>query len=211
MRKQVALGSVLALGLASHVMAAEGFSYNNVELGFSHSKIDIDGGEGISAKGDGFQLSGSAAIGENLYGFLNFGSLTLDKFKLNGSSIDAGGADVKVKPLTVGVGFHWPLNPALDLVSGVSFERLKVSSSVLSSSESANGYGLGVGLRGRVGESLELTGNLKYIDMQGSEFVYNAGARYYFSPAFAAGIDYTRYDDSKLTNLGITLRYDFGM
>jgi hypothetical protein len=212
MRKQIALGTVLALGVGAQAIAAEGFSYNNVEAAFIKGKISVplDGGEGLSAKGDGFQLSGSAAFGENLFGFASFGSLGLDKFKIDGVSVDAGGAEVKVKPLSLGVGFHWALSPNLDFVSSVSFERLKVSLSEADFSESANGYGLGVGLRGRVGESLELTGNLKYVDIEESDFVYGVGGRYYFTPAFAVGIDYSKYDDSNLTNLGISLRYDFG-
>jgi hypothetical protein len=120
---------------------------------------------------------------------------------------------MKAKLLSAGVGFHWPLAESLDFVSGVSFERVKLTlvdsgSTVVSTSD--NGYGVSAGLRGRVGGSLELTGTLKYIDIGGSEMVCSMGGRYYFTDAFAAGIDYAKYDDSKLSIWGISVRYDFG-
>jgi opacity protein-like surface antigen len=213
MRKQIVLGAAMALGLVSAPVFAD-FSYSNVEVGFHQGEIDgIDGGEGvIGADGDGFLLAGSAAFGESVFGFASFGSLSLDDFELDGVSVSAPGAKVKVKPLSVGVGFHWPLGESVDFVSGLSYERLKVSASdgVDSFSDSENGYGISAGLRGRLGESLELTGTLKYLDLGGSEFVYSVGGRYYFTSAFAAGIDYTKYDDAKLSILGVVLRYDFG-
>jgi len=40
------------------------------------------------------------------------------------------------------------------------------------------------------------------------DFTVSAGGRYYFSEAFAAGIDVSDNDDG--TTWGIALRYDFG-
>jgi hypothetical protein len=212
MSKHIALGAVLALGLTSHVMAAESFSYSNVDLAYGSSKLsNLDGGEGsLDVKGDGFSLSGSAAFNDTIFGFVSFGTLTLDKFKLDGVSVDSGGIDMKLKPLTVGVGFHLPLGPSVDFVAGASFERLKVSAADLGLSASANGYGVSAGLRGRLGSNVELNGALKYIDIEGSELVYNVGGRYYFTKAFAAGFEFTKYDDTNLSVIGISLRYDFG-
>lgn len=213
MRKQIALGTVMAVGLAGPALAAEGFSYNNVEAGYFQGEIEgvLDGGEGFSSDGGGFTLSGSAELGEMFHAFASFSSLSLKDFEVDGVGVDVDGK-VKVEPLTLGVGLHWPLSPSLDLVSGVSFERMKLTLSEpgFSVSDSESGYGISAGLRGRVGENLELTGNVKYLDIGGSEMVFGAGARYYFTPAFAAGLDFTKYDDTDLTLFGLSVRYDFG-
>lgn len=198
MRKHIALGTVLALGIGTQAMAAEGFSYSNVEASFVNGNLDADDGEGgeIGLDGDGFSLAASAAFNDTFFGFASLGDLDLDGAKL--------------KPITAGVGFHWALNPNLDLVSGASFERLKISGGGFSTSES--GYGISAGLRGRVGESLELSGGLKYMDVGdfGTDFAFNVGGRYYFTENFAAGVDYVKYDDLKLDTWSISLRYDFG-
>jgi opacity protein-like surface antigen len=203
MRKQIAVGSVLALGLASQVMAAEGFSYNNVEAAYVHSKLTLDGGEGSgSGKGDGFSISGSVAIGSNFFAFGGLGDTDID--------------GIKVKPLNLGVGFHWMLSDTMDFVSGASFERLKLS--VDGSSASESGFGLSAGVRGRLGESFEWTGGLKYTDVgdYGDGIGFGAGGRYYFTPAFAVGVDYNHQKlknsivSIKTNTWTVALRYDFG-
>jgi hypothetical protein len=212
MRKQIAL-SALALGVVSAPVFADGFSYTNVDVSYVKGDIsNFDGGEGIlNADGDGFSLSGSAAFNDNVFGFAGISDQTLDDLDVDGVSAPPG-LKMKVKLLSVGVGFHWPLGESVDFVSGLSFERLKASltDGVDSIGGSDNGFGVSAGLRGRLGESLELTGTLKYMDVGGSEMVYSAGGRYYFTQNFAAGIDYTKYDDTKLSAWGIALRYDFG-
>jgi hypothetical protein len=203
MRKQIALGTVMALGVGAQAIAAEGFSYNNIEAAYVHTKLTLDGGEGAAnGKGDGFSISGSVGFGGNFYGFGSLGDTDID--------------GVKLKPLNLGVGFHTMLSSSMDFVSGVSYERLKISAGGSSASES--GYGLSAGVRGRLAESFEWTGGLKYSDVgdYGDGIGFNLGGRYYFTPAFAAGIDYTHQKlknsivDLKTNTWTIALRYDFG-
>ena len=106
-----------------------------------------------------------------------------------------------------GLGSHWSLSPTLDLVSGVSWERIEVKASGVSVSD--DGIGLNVGLRG-VFDRLELTGTVKYSDFghNTNDFTLGASGRYYFTDAFAAGPDISHNDDG--TNWGISFRYDFG-
>jgi hypothetical protein len=76
----------------------------------------------------------------------------------------------------------------------------------------ATGYGVAVGLRGRLGESFELTGGVKYYDVNKgwkSQTTFGVGARYYFTPAFAVGADVWDQDDLG-KSWTIALRYDFG-
>lgn len=189
MRKQLALGAVLALGLGTQAFAADGLSYNLIEGGYVRGEI-----EDFDLKGDGFTIGGSFAIGENMFGFASVNDIDYD-----------GGISSNL--FNAGLGFNWALSPDLDLVSGVSWERIQVKASGVSVSD--DGIGLNVGLRGRV-DRLELTGNVKYSDFghDSNGFTVGASGRYYFTPAFAAGPDISHNSDG--TNWGISFRYDFG-
>ena len=193
MRKYIALGTLIALG-ASGTAAAEGFSYNLLEVGYVSNEIDD-----LGLEGSGFSLAGSFEFNERVFGFASLTDASYDQ----GSDLDTTG-------ITVGVGFAWPLGTAVDLVSGFSYEHLRLHIDGAGSA-SEEGYGLNVGLRGHVGTNLELTGGVKYIDLGHGldDFTLGVGGRYYFTPAFAAGIDVSDNDDG--TAWTIALRYDFGM
>lgn len=189
MRKHLALGAIMALGLGGQAFAADGFSYNLIEGGYVRGEVD-----NLGLKGDGFVIGGSVALGQNLFGFAS----------VNDIDYDSG---VSSNLFNAGLGFNWALSPNLDLVSGVSWER--VEAKVAGFSASDNGIGLNVGLRGRV-DRLELSGNVKYADFghNTNDFTLSAAGRYYFTEAFAAGPDISHNDDG--TNWGISFRYDFG-
>jgi hypothetical protein len=192
MRKHLALGAVLAIGLGTSAFAAEaeGFSYNLIEGGYVTTEIDD-----FDIDGEGFTVGGSFELGSNLFGFASINDIDYD-------------GPVSSNQITVGLGFNWALSPDLDLVSGISYERIEAKVSGVSADD--DGFGLNVGLRGRVAERLELTGNVKYADFgNGSDdFTLSAGGRYYFTDAFAAGPDLSHNDDG--TTWGISFRYDFG-
>jgi hypothetical protein len=193
MRIPVAAGAVAAL--LSGPVLAEGFSYNNLELGFIDTEIeDIE--PGIDAEGDGLAISGSVEFGPTIFGF---GSLSSVEYE---DELDVGN-------LSLGLGFSHSLAPQLDLYSGVSYERVKVELDGVDDLVE-EGYGLTAGLRGRVGDRLELNAGLKYADFAEdlNDTTIVLGGRYYFSRNFAAGLDYTENDDGDTWILA--LRYDFG-
>ena len=189
MRKHIALGTVMALGVGAQAMAAEGFSYSNIEA--SYTSLNL---KNTSLDADGFGVAGSYGFGENFSIFGDYDDLDID-----------GAEGGSLKHLDLGVGFHWALGSNLDLTSGVSYESLD-------SGPNASGYGLAVGLRGRVGESLELTGGVKYYDLNkgwDSQTTWTVGARWYFTPNFALGADFGDQDDLGKSWRAV-LRYDFG-
>jgi hypothetical protein len=186
MRKQIALGIALTVGIAGSAMAAEGFSYNNVEV--SYTSLNLKG----PTDADGFGLAGSYGFTDNLSAFAGYEDLDVD------------GGEGSIKRLNLGLGFNWALNPNLDLTSGLSYESLDVG-------PNASGLGLAVGLRGRLGESLELTAGAKYYDLNkglDSQTKLTLGGRYYFTPNFAVGADFSDEDDFG-KSWKLALRYDF--
>jgi hypothetical protein len=187
MRKHIALGTVMALGFGTQAMAAEGFSYSNIEASYASYNL-----KGTTADADGFGLSGSYGLGENFSIFADYDDL----------DVDGGGS---LKHLDLGLGYHWALGSNLDLTSGLSYESLDAG-------PNATGYGLAVGLRGRVGESLELTGGVKYYNLNKgvpAQTTFTVGGRWYFTPNFAVGADFSDQDDFG-KSWRVALRYDFG-
>jgi opacity protein-like surface antigen len=185
MRKQFAIGTVLALGVMSAPAFAD-FSYSNAEL--SYLSVNADGPGGSD---DGFGLTGSYEFNDNVSAFAGYE--------------DIDGAEGSLKHLNLGVGFNWSLSDNLDVTSGLSYESFD-------SGPNATGFGLGLGLRGRVSDSFELTGGVKYYNLNKgwpAQTTFTVGARYYFTPNFAAGVDYSELDDLG-SGFRVALRYDFG-
>lgn len=202
MRKSVALPAIAALALAGPAMA-DGFSYNYIEGGLGSSELEIDGLSG-NADGDGGFLGGAVEFGAHAFGFVNGTSLEYeDVFTVSSASL--------------GVGFNWALSPNIDLVSGLSFERVKLK--VDGDSASEDGYGIGVGLRGRIGQRFEWTVGGKYRDIDETKLgTFSIGGRYFITPRFAMGLDLigNNYEDDETGEefdesiAMLTFRYDFG-
>lgn len=190
MRKYMAAGSLIALVAAAPAFA-EDFSYNYLDVGYVSTEIDD-----FDLDGDGFAIGGAFEFNRNVFGFANAVDVNYD-------------AGVGTNAITVGVGFAWELGTSLDLVSGIAYERLRLHVDG-EGSVTDTGFSLNTGLRGRVSENLELTGTVKYIDFGDDvdDFTLGVGARYYFTPSFAAGIDVTDNDDGN--SWLVSLRYDFG-
>jgi hypothetical protein len=194
MRKYLVLGTLMAFGAGGTAVAAEGISYNLLEVGYVSNEIDAFG-----LDGSGFGLSGSFEFNERVFGFASIVDADYDQ-----------GSDLSTTAVSVGVGFAWPLGSTVDLVSGVAYEQVRLHVDG-GGSATEKGFSLNTGLRGRLGESMELSGGVKYIDFGDGldDFTLGAGGRYYFTPAFAAGIDVSDNDDG--TAWMVSLRYDFGM
>jgi hypothetical protein len=189
-RKQLMVGTLLALGTAGAALAAEGIGYSYVEAGYATT--DVDGGEG-GGNADELSLAASAAFGENIFGFGHV------------STWDYAG--FKATYLALGVGYHAGISDSVDFVAGLSFEMADPEGG---SSES--GYGLSVGLRGMATENLELNGEVDYTDFGSgaNSTTFSVGGRYNFTEMFSAGLNVSVDDEGESTTFGLTLRYSFG-
>jgi hypothetical protein len=188
MRKYVAFGVIAAMALGAQTAAAEGFSYNLIEGSYSTGDVgptDVDG----------FGIKGSWALAPSIF---VFGGL---------QNLDAEGPGGSLDSLNLGVGMNWALSDNADLFGGVSYERLDAG-------PAESGFGVQAGVRGRVGNNLELNASVKYADVGdfGDSFTYGVGGRWYFTPNFAVGLDYNRldFDGADGDLFSFALRYDFG-
>nr|PZN70280.1 MAG: hypothetical protein DIU62_00405 [Pseudomonadota bacterium] len=180
MRKLVAIVTFAALGLGAHAASAQGFSYNLIE-GSLISGDDYDG----------FGVAGSMAFTSELFGLASIDAVEIDNTNIDGSLLSAG------------VGYRIAINQAVDVFGTGSIKRAKFDGS-----DGDWGFGLGVGVRGRPMSQLELHGGLEYVDINDSDTTFKVGGRWYFTPNFAAGLDFQDNDGGSA--LRFAVRYDFG-
>lgn len=201
MRRFMAIPAIAALALAGPVVAAD-FSYNTLELGlYGQSIDDPNGDEGLD--GSGLTISGSWAFSPGVFGFASLAGTEYEYRNYSDSDFTTG-------QLQLGLGFHVPLSSRVDLVSGVSLQRLRLEDDY-NFTLNETGYGLNVGLRGMAGNRFEWTAGLKYVDL-GDGFddtSWTAGFRYHFTRLFALGLDIGSTDKNEANAL-IGFRWDFG-
>lgn len=193
MRKIATLGAVVALGMSGAAMAADGVSHSFVEAGYGYSEL----AGGAFTDGDGFRLAGSFELPANLIVAASY------------SDIDYKGL-TDISALSAGLGYKWALGTSFDFTAAASYEQFDAGSGL-----DIDGFGLTVGLRGLLTDTVELSTSLKYSDLGSSlPTFFNAslGVRKYFHPSFAAGVELRKTDLANFgeTSLFATARYDFG-
>lgn len=175
-----------ALPLASH---AEEMSYSFVDLGYVETDID-----GLGPTADGFALRGSIGFAEHYFAFAEYSSQSV--------------SGVDLDQTTVGLGGHYGLSDKLDLVGRTGWFKAKASGFGVSFDD--DGYLVSAGLRGKVGESVELEGSVIYTDLGGSggdDTAVAVGGRYFFTRNFAVGAEYQKGSDASTILAGV--RYSF--
>jgi hypothetical protein len=201
MRKHLIVATVATLTMGGYAMADD-FNYTYVQADGGASRLS---GGGDHANGSTFGVKGAFAFGSYLYGFADFST----------GNYSIAGPNLTVTPISAGVGAHMALSPMVDLVGGASFERIKYKTS---GSFHDTGWGLSAGLRGQATDMIQWNVGVKYRDVGDFQSVIgvSAGGSYYFTPAFALGLDlsYSKYDkdvlDLKETSEKVTFRYEFG-
>jgi hypothetical protein len=209
MQKIATLGAIAALGMSGAALAAEGPSYSYVEAGYGITDLQSPG---AIANGDanGFVVGASLDLPANLIAFASYGD--------RGYDIDGSG-EIDQTDISIGLGYKWSISDSFDVITGASFERLKLDGGGDSVKES--GFGLRLGMRSFVTEKFELNTLVRYTDMQLDDlggasisgFAISTGGRYYFTPNFAGGLDVTSdkiYAGISQIGFLASLRYDFG-
>jgi hypothetical protein len=194
MRRTVTLGAIAALGMSGAALA-DGVSHSYVEAGYGYGEL-----AGGIVTGDGFRLAGSLELPKNFVVAATYRDFTFSD----------SGDHLGVSELSAGLGYKCMLGAAFDLVTGASFEKVKVES------QSESGFGLSLATTGRISEKVELSAGLQYVDLGGdinSTYNLSVGVRRYFTPAFAVGLDVRKAEPLVLageTTFTASVRYDFG-
>jgi len=210
MRKLITLFAVAAMTVGRQAHADDmSYSYLQADL----QGAELSGGGYGTISGAGYAVHGSVEIGPWVYAFGDYGNT-----RYAGSGVKA-----RFLPGTAGLGGHMSLSSAIDLLGGVSAERLKIRTGVVGfpqpgTSDTFNGWGIQLGGRGWLGETFQWTFGVKYRDLHELESIYSVslGGRYYFRRAWALGMDYTyqKYQNYILfgrDSLGsLNIRYTFG-
>jgi len=173
---------------------AEGLSWSYVDAAYINTDIDR-----FDEDVDGFALRGSYEIVDNLFVFAGYAD--------QGTTV--AGLDIDLQTYNLGLGYAWPLGEALDVYGKVGYVSAEADVGGLGDVDD-DGYSLALGLRGRAVEQLELEGAVSFVDLSdsGDDTTLDLGARWYFTPQFAVGLEGSFGDDANTYGLGV--RWNFG-
>lgn len=181
--------------------------WNYVEGGYT--AMHIDGSEDQK----GFHLGGALIFNE--YFFFRGRYTAVDDSipgVINGAPASF---DIETEWDNFGLGFRKGISRFTDVYGVVAIEYLKytVSRTGFSVDNDETGYSINGGVKSRISDSLEVFGELGFINVNGEDFQdisdigVNIGAYYYFTDQFAIGTDYRRVDETYLINASV--RYSF--
>lgn len=178
-----------ALLLPTFTFAGD-FSYSYVEGLIGQTDIEV-GNEDVD--GDVYGVAGSIAVAPNWHVFADYSQADLD-------------FDVELTQIRVGGGYTQSISETMDLVSRIGYVSADVETPIGDADD--DGYSIGVGVRAKIMEQLEVEGLLDYVDVGDSDDTSLRGdARYFFTPNFAVGGMLQIGDD--VTTYGITGRFNF--
>ena len=166
----------LLLAAAPLAALAEGMSYSYVDAAYVDT--DIDG----APSADGFGLRGSFGFAENYFVF--------------GEYTDQSVSGVDLTTYGVGFGGHYGIADNLDLVGRLGWIKVEIDAGFAEVDD--DGYLIDAGLRGRVGDAVELEGGIRYTDFSdgGDSTGLFVGGRFHFNDTWALGAEYQDGDDT---------------
>jgi hypothetical protein len=198
---KTAVAGVL-LATAPFLANADDMSYRYFQVGYMESDIDNTGDTGDL---DGFATRGSIGFAENFFVFTEYSNQTVD-----GDDGEGGDVDVTLKQLVVGLGGHYGLSENLDLVGRVGYADLTLDIDGLGiESPDESGFMAGGGLRGRLGEHVEIEGGVVYYDYNdvmdevGAEVLF----RYHFNDRWALAFEYQDVGDITTMMGGVRISF----
>lgn len=194
MRLKFASALAASAAFVPFLAQAEGISYSYVDAAYVNTDIDR-----FNEDVDGFALRGSYELTSNVFVFAGYAD----------QSTSVAGFDIDLQQYNVGLGYAWPLGKALDMYGKVGYVSAEADVQGLGDADD-DGYSLAVGLRGRAIGQLELEGAVSYVDLSdsGDDTALDLGARWYFTPQFAFGVETSLGDNA--TTYGLGVRWNFG-
>lgn len=189
-KKLGALTLLSTLSLAAH---AGNFDYNYGQVGFEMGDFG------------GLTLTGSFEINKDMFVIARYAAL----------SNDDAGFDIDYTDISVGAGYHMPINSKTDAVYTASFNSGEVdipSFTILgftfpASTDDDTGLLLTAGVRHNLNANVELAGNIYHITTFDGDTGFQGEARYNINNKMSAGLSFATGD--YLDGLGLNFRMGF--
>lgn len=186
--KKYFISILLVLGVSA-VQASE-FNYTFADVAYREVSIDA----GIDdIDGDGYSLSGSYGVTDNLAITVSYTDLSYD------FSIDS-------KEFSLGVDFHTPIGESTDLVLGLDYLDAEVSVSFFgfNVTEDDTGNAISAGIRHKLSDIIEIEGGISRADIfDDTETSYGIGLLVGVSENIAIGVGYGKADDVDSITVGV--------
>lgn len=199
MKKTSLIAGALLLAAGSANAADLGYSY--VDFGYEMLTLDANGND---LDGDRMVIEGSFAITDMVFVEAGY----------NTASFDESGVELNNDVIYAGIGGHQSLSPNADVYASIGFlmDDSEVNTGFGNASDDDSGYYLRPGIRGMVGNNVELFGEYQYADIyDDSSTSFELGGRYYFNSMSAVTLKYITGDNSGLDydGFGLGVRVGF--
>ncbi len=183
-KKMGAIALLASLSLATH---AADFNYSYGQLGYETGDFE------------GLALTGSYEVNKDIFIIGRYVDATNDDF----------GVDVDYSELSIGAGYHMPVNKDMDAVFTVSLVDAEADTVILGTPVSASDTGvlLTAGVRFNLNESVELAGGAFYNSAFDIDFGVQGEVRYNINKTMSAGLNFTSSD--AIDGLGLNFRIGF--
>lgn len=188
--KLTTLTGTLMLAFVPGAVLAD-MNYTNFEIGYVDADLDSSF---ANIDGDGFGLSGSYEIQDNLFVFGQLDELSYD-------------ADIDATTYEIGLGLAHAFNEDLDFVGSISYVDAEFDVGPVKVGD--DGFALGAGIRSRVAASVEVDAGLRFVDLDqsGSDTGLRLSGRYYFTPSMAASLGADLNDGADTMRLGFRAEF----
>lgn len=175
------IGLIALLASLSWGAQAANFNYNYGQLGYETGDFA------------GLTLTGSFPVDEQIFVIARYSALTND----------LAGVDVDYTDISVGAGFHMPINAKTDAVYTISFDSAEVDVPAYDDT----GILLTAGIRHQLNAKVELAGGIYHQSTFDGDTGLQAEARYNINNKMSAGISYVSSDFAD--GLGLNFRMAF--
>jgi len=138
MNKAATALSLATALLIPGISPAANLSYDFIELNYSSTDLDL-----FSDNLTGVDLYLNKSITNNVYLLIDYGSF----------SVDTPQGDIDISGISLGAGYHYPINDKTDLYAELAFQESDTERGGVSIDE--NGYGYGVGVRSKLTDKIE--------------------------------------------------------
>lgn len=177
------LGALTLLSTMSLAAHAGNFDYNYGQIGYETGDYE------------GLTLTGSFEVDKDIFVIARY----------TGLSSDDAGVDVDFTDISVGAGYHMPIDAKTDAVFTVSFDSMEVDNPAATIDDT--GILITAGLRHNLNAKVELAGNIYHVSTFEGDTGIQGEARYKFKKNMSAGVSFVTGD--YLDGLGLNFRIGF--